>query len=541
MKKKNIRKFIYVAVMLVSVSLTSCLGDLDVTPIDPSVNQVFDQSAVFAKIYAGFQLTGLQGPAGNADVSSADEGQMALYRSLWNLNELTTDEVCWAYEGNYKIDELQRNKVSEGNPWTENVYQYTYIQIVMANSFLEQTASKTDAETIKERAEVRFIRALHYYNMMDLFGNPPFVTKVSDEAPPQIKRAELFAWIENELKEIEPDLYQNKAHDYYRVDVVADWLLLARLYLNAEVYTGTAQWNNAAIYAKKVIDSDYKLATKYRYLFMGDNAGSLDASTVNDAPNEIIFPVFASSYFATSYSGSTYLVASLSFTDMTDPTVSNYLDKSKWGCNRIKLPLIKKFFSDTTQIVNIMDARTKTTDERAIFYTKGRPIIMKSRSDAAQGPTSFKFTNGRADGDMTKVYDTRSSNWETFPNTDIPLMRKAEAYLTYAEAVLRGATAIGMTAKEAIDMVRNRAHASLKDSYTKDDVLDEWSREFQLEGRRRIDLIRFGYYGGDNTYLWDWKGGTLNGAPFSKNYNVFPLPQSDLNMNSNLKQNPGYN
>ena len=128
---------------------------------------------------------------------------------------------------------------------------------------------------------------------------------MSTELPKQIARKDLFAWIEGELKAIEPDMYQTKSsHDYYRLDVVADWLLLSRLYLNAEVYTGTAQWTNAAIYAKKVIDSEYKLATKYKYLFMGDNAGTIDGSNVNDAPNEIIFPVAANGKKTCSYAGS---------------------------------------------------------------------------------------------------------------------------------------------------------------------------------------------------------------------------------------------
>ena len=214
----------------------------------------------------------------------------------------------------------------------------------MSNSFLEQTASVTDDNTVKQRAEVRFIRALHYYNLLDMYGNVPFATTVSADLPKQISRADLFIWIENELKEIQNDMYQNKSHDYYRVDVVANWLLLSRLYLNAEVYTGTARWNDAAIYAKKVIGSTYSLATKYRYLFMGDNAGSIDGSSVNDAPNEIIFPVAADGKKINSYAGSCYLVASPAFNKMTDPAISNYLPKSRWGCNRVRATLAKKFF-----------------------------------------------------------------------------------------------------------------------------------------------------------------------------------------------------
>jgi len=538
MKKIINKLYLYSILIFVGTSLPACMNDLNVTPIDPSVNQTFDQTAVLAKIYAGFQLTGLEGPAGNADVTAADEGQFGLYRGYWNMNELCTDEACWAYEANYKIYELQTNKPTSSNPWIQNVYEYSFIEIVMCNSFLGQTEGKTDAETIKQRAEVRFIRALHYFNLMDFYGNVPFVTVVSSALPQQIKRADLYAWIEGELKAIEPDMYQSKSsHDYYRLDVVADWLLLSRLYLNAEVYTGTANWTNAAIYAKKVIDSDYSLATKYKYLFMGDNAGIIDGSSVNDAPNEIIFPVAADGKKINSYAGSCYLVASPAFNTMSDSIISNFLPKSKWGCNRIKFSLTEKFFSSGTipSNANLIDLRSAANDDRAMLYAKGRKITMADRTDTEAGLTTFKFTNNRADGDTSKIKD------ETFPDMDIPLMRKAEAYLTYAEAVSRGATSIGgYTALQAVNQIRSRAHASTLLSVDLDGILDEWSREFYFEGRRRMDLIRYNYFGGNNDYRWDWKGGTLTGTQFDKHYNLYPLPDTDLSANPNLKQNTDY-
>lgn len=537
--KKIIKKCsLYAAILFIGVNLSSCINDLDVTPIDPSVNQTFDQKAVFAKIYAGFELTGLEGPAGNPDVASADEGQVGLYRTFWNMNELSTDEVCWAYEANAGIYGIQTNSPTSDNPIIQNFYEYSYIQIVMSNSFLEQTASVTDDNTVKQRAEVRFIRALHYYNLLDMYGNVPFATTVSAELPKQISRADLFIWIENELKEIQNDMYQNKSHDYYRVDVVANWLLLSRLYLNAEVYTGTARWNDAAIYAKKVIGSTYSLATKYRYLFMGDNAGSIDGSSVNDAPNEIIFPVAADGKKINSYAGSCYLVASPAFNKMTDPAISNYLPKSRWGCNRVRATLAKKFFPDGTipSGANLIDLRVAANDERAMLYAgDGRTIVMTDKTNPDLGLTTFKFTNGRADGDTTKITD------KTMPDMDIPLMRKAEAYLIYAESVLRGGSQVeGLSALASVNELRKRAKTTQLSTVTLDEVLDEWAREFYFEGRRRSDLIRYGYFGGNGGYNWDWKGGTLAGTQFSKDYNIYPIPQTDLSANSNLIQNKGY-
>ena len=160
---------------------------------------------------------------------------------------------------------------------------------------------------------------------------------------------------------------------------------------------------------------------------------------------------------------------------------------------------------------------------------------MTDKTNPDLGLTTFKFTNGRADGDTTKITD------ETMPDMDIPLMRKAEAYLIYAESVLRGGSQVeGLSALASVNELRKRAKTTQLSTVTLDEVLDEWAREFYFEGRRRSDLIRYGYFGGNGGYNWDWKGGTLAGTQFSKDYNIYPIPQTDLSANSNLIQNKGY-
>jgi hypothetical protein len=119
-------------------------------------------------------------------------------------------------------------------------------------------------------------------------------------------------------------------------------------------------------------------------------------------------------------------------------------------------------------------------------------------------------------------------------------MRAAEAYLTYAEAVVRGASPIdGYTALQAINEIRERSNARQLTNIDKDGILDEWAREFYFEGRRRTDLIRYGYFTG-SSYNWDWKGGVPNGTALPSYLNIMPIPADDLNANDNLKQNPGY-
>lgn len=556
MKRNIFKYFIAASVVALSVQLSSCVGDLDMEPIDPSVTQNFNQDMVFAKIYSSLTLTGQEGPAGDGDVAGIDEGFSAFTRLIWNMNELTSDEAACSW-GDLGIPELNFNRWTENNDFTKGLYGRFYFNITLCNHFLQQTEGMTDDKSVKQRAEARFMRALNYYYLLDMFGNVPFTEVVAIDPPKQILRKDLFKWIEEELKACESDMYEPRQAPYYRVDKAANWLLTSRLYLNGEVYTaipqtdsttaapGQTYWNEAAIYAKKVMDSGYSLSPNYKHLFMADNAGTLDGSAVNTAPQEIIFPIACDGVKTKSWGASLFLIASMYKSDM-NPVGT----KEAWSGNKVRSSLIRKFFPTSIYVNDLRDLTTGKTspssryvkDDRALFFAVGRTLEMGAEDDANglydvgtfdQGYSSTKWTNVRADGGVT------SDN--QFTDTDIPFMRLAEAYMIYAEAVQRGATADGMTALEAVNVLRDRAHAKVLTALDLDVLCDEWAREFNMEGRRRMDLIRFNKYGGaDVTYTWPWKGGRLVGTNFDAKYNLFAIPASDLNANPNLKQNPGY-
>ncbi|MBR5102533.1 MAG: RagB/SusD family nutrient uptake outer membrane protein, partial [Muribaculaceae bacterium] len=129
----------------------------------------------------------------------------------------------------------------------------------------------------------------------------------------------------------------------------------------------------------------------------------------------------------------------------------------------------------------------------------------------------------------------------TFPDMNTFFFRKAEAYLTYAEALTRAAGGTAPAAAiEAVNVLRNRAHASEFKAMSLQDILDEWGREFYFEGRRRVDLIRFGKFGGNTDYIWQWKGGEYAGRNFDAYRNIFAIPTTDIVANKNLTQNEGY-
>jgi len=530
MMKTYIKNIIPATAFLLAVGFTSCTKDLDVTPINPNLNTEIQPEALFNKCYANIAVAGNGGANGDSDVDGIDGGTSGYVRQMWNAQELTSDEaICgWGDEG---IANFCFNTYDASHPMLRGYYYRLYTGISFCNQYLQEFSDYNATMT----AEIRFIRALNYYLLMDGWGNVPFVTSISSDKPVQYTRQQVYDFVESELLEIEPQLSAataKKSSDagYGRVDKAADWLLLARLYLNAEVYSGTAQWAKAAEYAKKVMDSSYKLNTTgagkwsaYQMLFMGDNGET-------SAAYEAVFPILQDGVRTTSWGTSLFLIASTHDADMDDTCgTSEY-----WGGNRARPDLAMKFFPnlDAPEAAPA-DVAKAAGDDRAILDTRGRSAANDDVNTFKNGFAVAKFTNLTSSGAATSSGQ--------FPDTDFFLLRVAEAYLTYAEAQARlngGAT--NAEAASAINALRTRANASTKDNYSLDEICDEWSREFYFEGRRRMDLIRFGKFGGNSDYLWQWKGGSFNGRNFDATKNLFAIPTTDLTANSNLVQNPGY-
>ena len=501
------------AAIALTFGLTSCVDDLNVEPINPQVSQEFDQQAVFTKIYASLGMTGMQGTAGGGDLDAMgiDEGQSGFYRTLWYLNNLAGDEALCVW-GDNGVPEANYTGWTDTDVFVQGLYYRLFFGVTLCNHFLEMTADKEDAESQLQRAEARFFRALNYYYLMDMYANVPLVTKVESEVPMQAKRADIFAFLEQELLEMQNDMSEVGAGMYYRVDRAAAWLLLSRLYLNAEVYTGTARWADAAIYAEKVITSSYQLADNYAALFMGDN------DTNADAMQEIILPIAQHGDYTKTYSGSYFLVAATHTSGMPE-----WGSIDGWGGMCARKSLVQKF--------------QQGNDDRALFYaTSDDPTITDPHAfTSGWAVTKWNNLDSQTGGPVA------SNDVETkVPETDIPFLRAAEAYLTYAEAAFRDAAGNKGLALERFNALRTRANAQTVSNLTLELLRDEWSREFYFEGRRRIDLVRFDSFGGNTDYNWDWKAGVPNGTSFDKKYNILPIPVSDRNANSNLKQNDGY-
>ncbi len=536
-----IKKLILVIPTLIIVS---CHDDLDQTPIDPdsfTETDVFinadEAKGALAKLYASLALTGQEGPAGQPDISGIDEGTSQYSRMLFSLNELTTDNavVGWGDPG---LPNLHAMNWGANNDFTTAMYYRLAQEVSFCNSFISNAETlNSDAEVSSYIAEARFLRAFAYYNLIDLYANVPLVKNVSTDLPEQASREEVFNFVESELLEIQDLLKESGANEYGRVDRVAAWALLSKLYLNAQVYVGQDRNTDAVTYASKAINSSYAInktdangnGSAYDELFLADN-------NTNGAQKEFIFALNFDGNQSRTYGGTTFLVHASIGGSMN---ASNSGVNGGWEGLRTTEALVNKFDYAVTSTDDDGNP-VAWSDGRALFYTEGQSLeINKIANTFTDGYAVTKFTNIKSNGEQG------SDESGEFVDADLPLIRLAEIYLTYAEAVLRGgAGGDQQTAVSYINELRERAFGDNTGDITSSDltldfIINERARELYWEGQRRTDLIRFNNFTTGN-YLWPFKGGAKNGTAVEDFRQLFPLPSNIILINTNLKQNPGY-
>ncbi len=535
--KQNIY-IVSLASILSALSFTSCKKVLDLKPtngvtVDIAYSTPQGYKEGFAKIYGAFALTGNAGGAGDPDISTTviDEGNSDFLRMFWNVQELSTDEAIdnssWNGNTDAGLHDFHNMNWSSSNRMLEGLYIRSAYQILLCNEFMRQCSDANlaargitgaSADTIRSYIpEARFLRAFQYWVLMDCFGNPSFATEqdaVGSTLPPRIQRTDLFNYIESELKDLETKLPAPRTNQYGRADRAAAWALLARMYLNAQVYTGTARFNDAVTYANKVIAAGYSLETNYQWLFLNDNY---------KCTNEFIFTINYDGQKSQNYGGTNYIVYAGSSGDVPMSVVG----VSGWGGNRV-----------TKNLPNLFPDYTGTIDKRSQFYTTNRKIDITDRT--SDGYAAIKFKNINRDGSLGY-----SQGGNLGVGIDMPLFRLGEQYLIYAEAVLRGATnGDAATALNYINALRTRAYGNTSGNITQaqltlDFILDERGRELYWECDRRTDLVRFNKFT-TSAYLWPWKGNVPNGTGVESFRNLYPIPAPEVSANSNLVQNQGY-
>ena len=547
---------------MLCMGFVSCADELNIKSIDPQSSPTYTAEGLLAKQYATLGLTGQKGAAGSADLSG-DEGESGFIRTVFNLQELMTDEILWAWQDNEGIAAITNMNWDKSNARVNWAYQRLIFDITLYNQFISEQTGKMSEDKI---AEVRFLRALNYYYFLDLYRKAPFKETFDSNFPIEKSGKDLYEWLDKELTTIEPMMAEvgayNNSENFGRADRGAAYALHARLALNSAVYTDgqVKDYQKAIDYCNKIIDSKkYDLSRKakngysgYQQLFMGDNDYNPEAM------KEIIFAVRQDGLKTRQYGGSTYLVAACTKAGMPSASTAD-----PWKCIFAREDLVKKFFPNkdipmaTTddvlpnatkdQIIAKDNEKgygtdaviAKAKDDRALLYMgvggceSGKVRTLNpgdAITDPLNGAAIVKWSNFHADG--TAQHDQK------FSDTDIPLFRLAEIYLTRAEAKFRlNGSQEGLA---DIKLVQGRAHRGTEaTSVDNQTLIDEWCREFFMEGRRRSDLVRFGLFSG-SAYLWNFKGGVPNGAGIESHFDIYPIPGNETKNNPNMTQNPKY-
>lgn len=560
--KKNIFKILMFVFM--GCLTTSCFGDLDTMPLDETqlvgekvYNTADGYTGVLAKCYGSLILTGQKGgDGGDGDIEGANEGYSSYMRLMFYLQELNTDNFLMPSSSNglRKCLNLQWDASNASViRWT---YQRLYMSIAYCNELLRECTEEKlksrglwdqlGGECASYRAEARFIRAYCYATLCDMFGAVPYIdenTGVKD-IPVQWSRKQIFEFAENELKDIQKDLKAPGENFYARVDCVADWFLLSRMYLNAKTWIGEDRYDDALTYAKKVIeDGHYPLASDYRHIFLADN----------DQCKEIIWPLVQDGLKAQSSGGTNFYVKAFVNGPM-DELYNTGVGSRGWGNVRSKTTLVDAFDpADVMFDVNDPWGNNKN-DKRAQFMT-ALPNQVKETWDSKDAMTStYTCGYGYIKWRNVTKNDQIPASGDAYTSIDFPLFRTGEAYLTAAEAILRGAKGSKAEALKYVNEIRERAYMSGKyaqagvrsdvsgdieeSELTLDFLMAERQRELASELVRRTDLIRFGKY--TKGHNWDWKNGERLGTDVDDHFQLFPIPQTEFSNNPQLKQNAGY-
>ncbi|WP_319265133.1 RagB/SusD family nutrient uptake outer membrane protein [uncultured Draconibacterium sp.] len=519
MKRINLKLIYRITLFLaLMAALASCVNDLDTVPLDEDIQTDIssdeDFDALLAKCYSAFILGGQS--VNDADIRSINVHFSSYLRQYWNLQELPTDEAICAWDdGNLR--DLHDMDWNSQNEFITAMYSRINLEVTYCNKLIQLTQDKEQYS--EHYFEARMLRALSYWHLLDLFRTGPFVLEDDPVGsfffPEQGSAGELFSFIESELKAIEDELPQPGGNEYGRADRALAWMVLAKLYLNAEAYINEAKYTECLTYCNKIINSgNYFLEADYRNLFLADN---------HLRTNEIIFPICSDGKRIQQAVGMSFLIHAAIGGTMKG---SDFGVSGGWGGNRTTSAFVTKFNDISGE-----------TDSRAMFHTDGQTLEIENVLTFTQGYTITKYRNITSTGEA-------GSDAE-YVDTDFPMFRYADVLLMYAEAVLRGGSGgDSQTALNYINTLRERAYGDVSGNIsvselTLDFLLDERSRELYWEGHRRSDLVRFGKLTG-GTYLWPWKGAVAEGIATNSKYDVCPIPSTDINANPNLIQNEGY-
>lgn len=535
-------RFFALSVLALSLSLTSCLDEtpkdqIPETEIYDSANSLYVNAVASLYNYIGAHEEG--------------EGLQGTCRGIYDYNTLTTDEAIIPIRGgNWYDGGLWKNMYD--HTWTAtdtdlyNVWKYLYKVIVLSTKSLEtiekHKALLTEQQRVDYSAEVRAVRAMYYYYAMDMFGRIPILQSATQKTADirQSNRSDVFWYVVKELQDVTPLLaneHSNLQGNYYgRVTRPVAWFLLAKLSLNAEVYTdddwtdssrpdgktimfdieGNKKnaWQTCVHYCDLITAAGYTLEADYTKNFAVHNEGSTE--NIFTIPldkilylNEFHY-LFRSRHYA---HGGAYSGASENGTCATLHTMA----VNGFGTDTPDARLDMNFYTGKVEV----DGKYVTLDDGTPLEYK--PLAVEENLTASPYLETAGARMKKYEVDRTAYSDGR------MPDNDIVLYRYADVLLMKSEAKVRN----GESGDEEMNAVRSRVGMPSLPA-TLDNILNERLLELVWEGWRRQDMIRFG------TYCNQYDIHTPSEADKKGYTTVFPIPEKAHELNPNLKQNPGY-
>lgn len=519
--------------------LASC--ELDQYPhTETTSKDVYVSAANYESVLSGIYTSMIV----NQSSIASDDRLQNYTRALLMLQEATTDNMDNVWAAGESTTDLNNLAWTAGDSWISAIYYHIYNIVALSNEFIrnasdEKIASFSEADRKKIvgwRNEARCMRALAYYHALDFFPAVPFVDEndhVGSYVPKTYTREDLFSYLEKELKELSaPDALPLSSYGHVTRGTAA--AILAKMYLNAEVYVERPCYSECIEACKTVMDCGYSLEKSYSRLFNADN---------HKRTNEIIFTLACNTVNTVAWGAGTYLVCAPRFD--VDAGITEEFGVSKyWNCLRARPQLVDKFTEGDSRGNFGSRNRAAYTDapEDGWYKVDGdtkyvyqdRPKEIIAHDETSSGWLINKWSN------LTDAKEVASDTWTVGAETDFPMFRLADVYLMLAEAVIRGGE--GATRSEAlgyVNQIRTRAYGNdsgnISDSeLTLDFILDERARELYTEATRRTDLIRFGKF--TSGYDWNWKGGVKDGKDVDSKYEILPIPEAELSANPELKK-----
>jgi hypothetical protein len=464
----------------------------------------------------------------------------SLNDDYYNTSEITTDEMIVPTRGSDWYDngqwlDLHRQTFTPNSTATLNIingaWTNLFIGVARANVVLDGIANTSFASKATVTAELRALRAWYYFGLLDMFGNVPIATDAAIVARPQATRDSVFRFVEAELKAARADLPATWSADMNgRLTQGAVDAMLASLYLNAQVFTGTvsatglapgaARWQDAINQANAVINSGhYALATDANMNCGSAGCGWRKNFTADNSTSPEI--IFAIKYIAVSGLGLNFLMRALHYNQFTPSPWNGFAT-----------------LADTYAAFDPADQRTQIFLAGPQFNVlTGQPVTDRQGNPLVFTPAIPDVTAA------TEGAGVRITKWPADPNhvqqdngNDYAFFRLGEMYLIRAEAE----NELGQTAAATADinLIRSRVFnppkpiaSGLTQQQLRDAILNERLYEMTAEGKRRQDLIRFGKYTSGT-----WYAKTVF-APYKV---LMPIPQTQIETNPQLKQNPGY-